>query len=52
MGQQAFRARRDAAVVVIDSETGEQAEPVLIDRRSGRLLVGTGVSVSARAGGR
>jgi DNA-binding HxlR family transcriptional regulator len=26
-------------VVVIDSETGEQAEPVLIDRRSGRLLV-------------
>ncbi len=27
------------AVVVIDSETGEQAEPVLIDRRSGRLLV-------------
>jgi DNA-binding HxlR family transcriptional regulator len=26
-------------VVVVDSETGEQAEPVLIDRRSGRPLV-------------
>jgi DNA-binding HxlR family transcriptional regulator len=26
-------------VVVVDSETGEQAEPILIDRRSGRLLV-------------
>jgi hypothetical protein len=26
-------------VVVVDSETGEQAEPVLIDRRSDRLLV-------------
>jgi DNA-binding HxlR family transcriptional regulator len=27
------------SVVVVDSETGEQAEPVLIDRRSGRPLV-------------
>jgi DNA-binding HxlR family transcriptional regulator len=26
-------------VVVVDSETGEQAEPVLIDQRSGRVLV-------------
>jgi DNA-binding HxlR family transcriptional regulator len=32
-------APEGATVVVVDSETGEQAEPVLIDRRSGRLLV-------------
>ena len=32
-------ASEGPAVVVVDSETGEQAEPVLIDRRSGRLLV-------------
>jgi DNA-binding HxlR family transcriptional regulator len=32
-------ASEGPTVVVVDSETGEQAEPVLIDRRSGRLLV-------------
>jgi DNA-binding HxlR family transcriptional regulator len=32
-------APEGASVVVIDSETGEQAEPVLVDRRSGRPLV-------------
>jgi DNA-binding HxlR family transcriptional regulator len=32
-------APEGATVVVVDSETGEQADPVLIDRRSGRLLV-------------
>src|ERR1700757_4968310 len=28
------------SVVIADSRTGEQADPVLVDRKSGRLLVG------------
>src|SRR3954454_2190081 len=32
-------APEGASVVVVDSETGELAEPVLVDRRSGRPLV-------------
>jgi len=32
-------APEGASVVVVDSQTGEQAEPVLMDRKSGRPLV-------------
>jgi DNA-binding HxlR family transcriptional regulator len=32
-------APEGASVVVVDSETGAQADPVLVDRRSGRVLV-------------
>jgi hypothetical protein len=32
-------APEGASVVVVDSKTGEPAEPVLVDRRSGRPLV-------------
>ena len=38
LGQQAFRPR-GPSVVIVDSRTGEQADPVLVDRKSGRLLV-------------
>ena len=32
-------APEGASVVVIDSETGEQADPVLVDRNTGKLMV-------------
>ena len=32
-------APEGASVVVVESQTGEQAEPVLVDRKSGRPLV-------------
>jgi hypothetical protein len=32
-------APEGASIVVVDSKTGEQADPVLVDRKSGRLLV-------------
>ncbi len=32
-------APEGASVVVVDSQTGEQADPVLVDRRTGRVLV-------------
>ena len=31
-------APEGASVVVVDSRTGEEAEPILVDRKSGRLL--------------
>ena len=34
-------APEGASVVIVDSQTGEQADPVLVDRKSGRPLVGT-----------
>ena len=33
-------APEGASVVIVDSQTGEQADPVLVDRKSGRPLVG------------
>jgi DNA-binding HxlR family transcriptional regulator len=32
-------ASEGTSIVVVDSKTGEQADPVLVDRKSGRLLV-------------
>src|ERR1700754_2912923 len=32
-------APEGASVVVVDTETGEQADPVLIDRRTGKVMV-------------
>jgi len=31
-------APEGASIVVIDTETGEQADPVLVDRRSGKVM--------------
>jgi DNA-binding HxlR family transcriptional regulator len=33
-------APEGASVIVVDSQTGEEAEPILVDRNSGRPLVG------------
>src|SRR5215472_15136388 len=32
-------APEGASIIIVDSETGEEAEPVLVDRKSGRALV-------------
>jgi DNA-binding HxlR family transcriptional regulator len=40
-------APEGASVIVVDSQTGEEAEPILVDRKSGRPLVEPGFRSAA-----